>query len=103
MKKRIIGMTLLLAAVLVFLSVCSKDADKKGAELNLTLLPETITDSLYVKMSYQLALSDEFEGLSEDYRIFVHFWRVKNKEMLLVDDHQPEKKIGEWKKGDKIN
>jgi hypothetical protein len=103
MKKRIIGITLLLAAVLVFLAVCSKDADTKGVELNLTLLPETITDSLYVKMSYQLALSDEFEGLSEDYRIFVHFWRVKNKEMLLVDDHQPEKKIGEWKKGDKIS
>lgn len=103
MKKRIMGIILLLAAVLVFLSVCGKDADKKGVELNLTLLPETITDSLYVKMSYQIALSDEFEGLSEDYRIFVHFWRVKNKEMLLVDDHQPEKKIAEWKKGDKIS
>lgn len=102
MKKRIMGITLLLAAVLFFLSVCGKDADKKGVELNLILLPETITDSLYVKMNYEFALSDEFEGLDQDYRVFVHFWRVKNKEMLLVDDHLPEKKIGEWKKGDKI-
>jgi hypothetical protein len=102
MKKSIIGIILLLAAVVVFLSVCSKDADTKGVKLNLTLLPETITDSLYVKMNYEFVLSDEFEGLNQDYRIFVHFWRVKNKEMLLVDDHQPGKKIGEWKKGDKF-
>jgi len=103
MKLRNIGIILLLIGLFVFLTVCNKEADTKGIELNVTLLPQTITDFLYVKMNYGFSLSEKFEGFNEDYRIFVHFWRVKNKEMLLVDDHRPEKKIPEWKTGDKVN
>lgn len=105
MKQRNISILLLIFILAGFaiLTVCNKKADTKGVELNLTLLPGTITDSLYVKMNYAYAFSETFEPFKEDYRVFVHFWRVKNKEMLLVDDHQPEKKISEWKKGDKIN
>jgi hypothetical protein len=105
MKRRSVS-TLLLFIILAgvsFLAVCNKKADTKGVELNLTLLPQTITDSLYVKMNYDFHLTDAFEGLSDDYQLFVHFWRVKNKEMLFVDDHHPEKKISEWKKGENIS
>jgi len=105
MKQRNISILLLILILtgFAFLTVCNKKADTKGVELNLTLLPGTITDSLYVKMNYAYTLSETFEPFKADYRVFVHFWRVKNKEMLLVDDHQPEKNISEWKKGDKIN
>ncbi|HLP58808.1 MAG TPA: hypothetical protein VK186_08265 [Candidatus Deferrimicrobium sp.] len=104
MKQRNVGIILLLAVVVfVFLPACSKKMDSKGVKLNLTILPETITDSLYLKMKYEFILSNDFQGLSDDYLLFVHFWRAKNKEMLLADDHQPDKKISQWKKGDKIN
>jgi hypothetical protein len=76
--------------------------NSKDIKLNLTILPETITDSLYLKMKYEFVLSKDFKGLNDDYVVFVHFWRAKNKEMLLLDDHQPEKKISQWQKGDKI-
>jgi len=103
MKPKNIGIILSLIGLFVFLSVCSKTVDTKGVELNVTLLPQTITDFLYVKMNYAFNLSDTFEGLDEDYRVFVHFWRVKNKEMLLGDDHVPEKKFADWKKGENVN
>ncbi len=103
MRLKNISIILLLIGLFTFLTLCSKEADTKGIELNVTLLPQTITDFLYVKMNYGFSLSEKFEGLKEDYWVFVHFWRVKNKEMLFVDDHSPEKKIAEWKKGDKIN
>jgi hypothetical protein len=54
-------------------------------------------------VNYNFNLSEKFSGLSDNYRVFVHFWRVKNKEMLLGDDHSPEKKFAEWKKGEKVN
>jgi hypothetical protein len=103
MKQRNIYILLLLVLALVFLSACGEKTDTQGVNLNLTLLPETVTDSLYVKMKYEFTLSDKFQGLDDEHWLFVHFWRAKNKEMLLVDDHQPEKKLSQWKKGDKIS
>jgi hypothetical protein len=103
MKPKNIGIILLLIGLFVFLSVCSKTVDTKGIELNVTLLPKTITDFLYVKMNYAFNLPDTFAGLDEDYWVFVHFWRVKNKEMLLGDDHVPEKRFIDWKKGENVN
>lgn len=104
MRQRNICIILLLSvAAFVFLSACGKKMDSKGVTLNLTLLPDIVTDSLYVKMKYEFSTSNDFHALNDDYRVFVHFWRVKNKEMLLVDDHQPEKMISQWKKDDKIN
>ncbi|MCP5107767.1 MAG: hypothetical protein GY950_30545 [bacterium] len=102
MKLRNIGIVLLLISCFVFVTVCNKKADTKGVQLNLTLLPQTITDSLYVKMNYTFDFTEKFTGIDENFRVFVHFWRVKNKEMLLVDDHSPEKALKEWKKGDNV-
>ena len=39
---------------------------------------------------------------NSDYSIFVHFWRVNSKEMLLQDDHLPLKKTTEWVANDSI-
>ncbi|MCP4216232.1 MAG: hypothetical protein GY765_16410 [bacterium] len=102
MKQKCIGMVLLILAVLLTTAACDGKKDTKGTLLDLQLLPETITDALYVKMNYKFVLADNFAGLSDDYKIFVHFWRNKNKEMLLGDDHVPEKPFSKWKKGDTL-
>ena len=88
--------------MMTFLAVCGKKTDTKGVKLNLTLLPRTITDFLYVKMNYEFTFSDKFKELSDDYTVFVHFWRPKNKEMLMGDDHTPAKKFSQWKTGDSV-
>ncbi len=93
MKIKIIAV---IFSIMLFTAFCSEKVDRKGVELKLTLAPETITDSLYLKMDYEFTTSGDFKKISNDYAIFVHFWRVNSKEMLLQDDHQPLKKVSEW-------
>jgi hypothetical protein len=103
MKLRVFSVFSIMLVVLLFCS-CSKNSDSKGIELEMNLLPETITDCLYSKMNYKFTLTDQFSGLKgDDYLVFVHFWRLKTKEMLLQDDHKPEKPVTQWKAGDSIS
>jgi hypothetical protein len=74
-----------------------------GVKLNLSLSPDTITDFLYVTMDYEYEILDDFNKIDKDYLVFVHFWRLKSKEMLIQDDHLPVKKTTEWKAGDKVS
>lgn len=90
-----------LAVLLIFTS-CGKEGTTKGVELKIEIQPETLTDELYVKMNYEYTLTDQFTGFDKDHMVFVHFWRTKNKEMLIGDDHIPPKKVIDWKKGDTI-
>jgi hypothetical protein len=84
------------------MSSCGTTPEFKGVDLKLEILPDTVTDFLYVKMNYEFDVKDEFPGLDDDYRIFVHFWRLKTKDMLLGDDHSPEKPFSQWKTGDSV-
>lgn len=92
--------------MIFFLISCGKkDSDQIadiGVQLNLSLSPDTITDFLYVSMKYDYRLTDDFKTLGKDYMVFVHFWRMKSKEMLVQDDHFPERKTSEWKKGETL-
>ncbi len=99
MKIKIIA---LLLPILLLTSFCSKKIDRKGIDLKLTLEPETITDSLYLKMNYEFKTGKDFKKFGSDYSIFVHFWRVNSKEMLLQDDHLPLKKTSSWVANDNI-
>lgn len=95
--------TVLILVFLVLVS-CSKKSEKKGIDLEVKMSPETVTDFLYAKMNYQFKLSDDFKGLDDNYRFFVHFWRKKTKEMLLQDDHIPvDKPFSKWKAGDSFS
>ena len=98
------NLSVLILIIMVFsLTSCTKKSDNRGVELTLKILPETVTDSLYVKMNYQFKAADTFSGLDNNYKVFVHFWRSKNKEMLLQDDHTPEKSFSQWKTGDSVS
>jgi hypothetical protein len=91
-----------LVLVLFSLISCGQKSGGEGIELQLKILPETLTDLLYVKMTYQFNFTDEFKGLNDEYKVFVHFWRQKTKEMLFQDDHSPEKPFSQWKKGESL-
>ena len=68
----------------------------------MTLTPATVTDSLFFKMDYEFKTANDFKKLAKDYTVFVHFWRVNSKEMLLQDDHRPLKKTSAWDRNDSI-
>ncbi|MCK4760789.1 MAG: hypothetical protein KAW12_01225 [Candidatus Aminicenantes bacterium] len=92
---------LVIAITLLFVFVsCGKNSDNAGVNLGVEIQPETITDELYVKMNYEYTAADKFAGFDKEHVVYVHFWRIKNKEMLMGDDHTPEPKVTDWKKGD---
>ncbi len=92
-----------LLPIILLTGFCSKKADRKGIELLMALSPEMVTDSLYFKMDYEFKTAADFKKLGSDYSIFVHFWRVNSKEMLLQDDHLPMKKTSEWTANEKLS
>lgn len=98
--KRIFFVAILPIALLV--SFCGKKVDRQGIDLQLKLTPASITDSLYLKMDYEFKTAKDFKKLNSDYSVFVHFWRVNSKEMLLQDDHMPLKKTSEWKQNEQL-
>ena len=102
MKLRNLRVFALIPLMFLFMSSCGSTPNFKGVDLKLEILPDTVTDFLYVKMNYAFEVKDDFAGLDDDYRIFVHFWRLKTKEMLLQDDHTPTKPFSQWKVGDSI-
>jgi hypothetical protein len=99
MKRILFGMIL---PIMLLVSFCGKKVDHHGIDLQLTLTPATITDSLYLNMDYEFKTEKKFKKLNGDYAVFVHFWRVNSKEMLLQDDHLPLKNTSEWKQNDTL-
>ncbi|MEN8222671.1 MAG: hypothetical protein ABFR36_05385 [Acidobacteriota bacterium] len=97
-KKSII----ILLILLVTLSFCGKKNDTKGIDLDVKMIPGTVTDDLYGKMKFSFETNEKFAELEKNYKVFVHFWRIKNKEMLFQDDHFAGTDVSSWKKGDKI-
>jgi len=93
---------LALLPIMLLTSFCGKKADRRGIDLTMTLSPETVTDSLFFKMDYEFKTSPAFKKLAKDYSVFVHFWRVNSKEMLLQDDHRPLKNTSAWTANDSV-
>ncbi len=97
---KIIKFIILLLLGLSVISCGSKN-DNKGIDLKLKIKPEKLSDFLYIKMNYNYSFNNKFEGLKKNLPVYVHFWRVKTKEIITQDDHFP-KNMQEWKKEDKI-
>lgn len=91
-----------LLPIILLTGFCGKKIDRRGIDLVLKLSPETITDSLFLKMDYEFRTNATFKKLGGDYSVFVHFWRVSSKEMLLLDDHTPIKNTSAWTANDDI-
>jgi hypothetical protein len=86
-----------------FFAFCGKKADRRGIDLQVTLTPPEVTDSLYLKMDYKFKTGKDFKKFNGDYNVFVHFWRANSKEMLLQDDHLPVKNTSAWGANEQID
>ena len=102
MKLRSLRVLILIPLLFLLMPSCGGRPALKGVDLKLEILPDTVTDFLYAKMNYAFDVKEGFAGLDDDYRIFVHFWRSKTKEMLLQDDHIPGKPFSQWKIGEPV-
>jgi hypothetical protein len=88
----------LVVSMIIIVSLsCNHNLDKKGIDLDIAIAPQLLTDYLFIKMNYKYALTNSYKSLSSDYKVFVHFWRVKTKDMLIQDDHSPEPSMELWK------
>ncbi len=93
---------LVLFFISFFLISCgSKKNDE--IKLQLTLSPQPLTDFLYLNMNYSFQLSEKFKQLDKNYKIYVHFWRAKSKEIILQDDHNPPKETKSWQPQEQIS
>ncbi len=88
--------------ILLLAPSCGGKADRRGVDLSLTLAPATVTDSLFLKLDFDFKTTAGFKKLDPGYRVFVHFWRMNSKEMLLQDDHLPGKDTGAWAANDHV-
>jgi len=88
--------------ILLLAPSCGGKADRRGVDLSLTLAPATVTDSLFLKLDFDFKTAADFKKLDPGYRVFVHFWRMNSKEMLLQDDHLPAKDTGAWTANDHV-
>lgn len=102
MKLRTFSIFILVIGLLLHAS-CGKKSESQGIKLDLDILPDTLTDFLYVKMNYKFGLTEEYAGLNDEYKVFVHFWRMKTKEMLLQDDHALDEPLSERKAGESFD
>ncbi len=91
---------LLLIPLLLIVAGCGEDT--KGINLNLTF-DDVLSDEDFIKIKYDYTLGKDFKGLEKDMKVFFYFQRMKDKKMLLQDDHLLDKKTTEWKAGDKIS
>ena len=88
--------------IICFCVACGERNGIKGVRLKVNIQPEKLTDELYIKMDYCFDFSKKFRGFNKEYIVFVHFLDLKNKEMLISDNHVPEKRTSKWEKNDKI-
>jgi hypothetical protein len=54
-----------------------------------------------IEATYRFEIGADFEPLSDDYRVFVHFLDSHD-EQLFTDDHQPAEPTSSWKPGSTI-
>ncbi|MGB8952627.1 MAG: hypothetical protein WCC06_08160 [Candidatus Aminicenantales bacterium] len=96
MKKELYPLLFILAISLI-LCGCQKKTQVKGVDLSVNFSEPTLTDYLITDVEYTWKIAGDFENLTRDYNIFVHFWHKTN--LLIQDDHAPEVPTSKWEKG----
>ena len=93
MKKRNIAVFLLIIAAFFSFS-CRKKAQVKGVEFAVDFSDKHLTDNLMTNVTYSWKTTAEFQKMSQDHNVFVHFWHNNN--MLFQDDYIPDVPTSKW-------
>ena len=93
MRKRNIVVFLLIMAAFFSFS-CRKGVQVKGLELTVGFSEKNLTDNLTTNVEYKWKTTAQFQKMSADYSIFVHFWHNNN--MLFQDDYAPDVPTSKW-------
>jgi hypothetical protein len=73
---------------------CRKKAQVKGVEFTVDFSDKNLTDNLITNVEYKWKTTAEFQKMSADYSVFVHFWHNNN--MLFQDDYVPDVPTSKW-------
>ena len=93
LRKKLIGMFLVLATILLIFS-CKEDPRLKGIELEVSFSDTPLTDRLFTDVEYLWRTSKNFKRMDQDRAVFVHFWHGSN--LIVYDNHRPEIPTSQW-------
>jgi hypothetical protein len=89
---------LFVLSLVFFLFSCSTNKKIIGINFSFDVKPVELSDYSFIKMDFKYEFDGKYKRMKKDYKVFVHFWRIKSKEMLLQDDHYPVQKSFKWDK-----
>jgi hypothetical protein len=90
-KKKVL---FLIAILTLFSLSCKEKAEIDGVDLEVTFSEEKLTDNLITDMQFKWITTNQFDGLNQDYNVFVHFWHGNN--LLFQSDYIPEVPTSKW-------
>jgi len=88
---------LLALGIALSLVSCQKKAKVEGVDLAITFGNQPLTDNLMTNVSYAWKTSAGFAKMSQEFKVFVHFWHNNN--LLVQDDYSPEVPTTKWEAG----
>lgn len=92
-KKRI-AISVVVIIVLVCSFHCRKKTQIRGLFLEFSFPEEKLSDNLITDMKFTWRTDKEFEGISQDFEVFVLIWHGNN--LLHQDYHFPEVPTSKW-------
>ena len=79
----------------IAVSACTAPPPDPIASVKVTLDRNEVVLGSVVGMSFQFSILEEHVGLTEDYRVFVHFVDADG-EVMWTDDHNPPQSTSNW-------
>jgi len=84
-----------LVLLMLILSVqCKKKADVQGVSLEVSFSDEQLSDKLMTEIQLKWKTDGQFQTLSQDFHVFVHFWHKDN--LLFQEDYVPDVPTSTW-------
>ncbi|MEA2006460.1 MAG: hypothetical protein U9O50_09430 [Acidobacteriota bacterium] len=94
---RKITTTLLVLIMLMVSFNCKGKKQVKGINLDVSFSEEKLSDNLITDLQFAWKPDHDFVKMSQDYKIYVHFWHKDN--LILQDDHFPQVQTSKWEPG----
>lgn len=93
MRRKLISLSLIIILA-GLVTGCKKKPQIEGVDLSIDFSEERLSDNLITDMRYTWTTDSDFEKISQDYIVYVHFWHGDN--LLFQDDHSPSTPTSQW-------